>query len=154
VSLSVIVLYRSFWRGAALSCDSNKSRNRSPFNKLLLISTFQEFPKRPPFSQFLAFKHFERSKAVERLERLELAAACVSDWNDRLPMEVICLMLFVNCCIRSPELLNYHPVRGKNGFRKCRRNDDLLVGRPRVPPLPSLFALNRRRAWELWVSSK
>jgi hypothetical protein len=42
----------------------------------------------------------------------------------------------------------------KNGFRKCPRNDDLLVGRPRVPPLPSLFALNRRRPWELWVSSR
>ena len=52
-------------------------------------------------------------------------------------------MLFVNCCTLSLELLNYHPVRRKNGFRKCLRNDDLLVGRPRVSPLPSLFALNR-----------
>jgi hypothetical protein len=25
----------------------------------------------------------------------------------------ICLMLFVNCCTLSLELLNYHPVRGK-----------------------------------------
>jgi len=59
------------------------SCNRSSFNKLLLTSTFQEFPTL-----------FERSKAIERLERLELATACVSDWNvlndwnDRLPMEV------------------------------------------------------------------
>jgi hypothetical protein len=36
------------------------SRNRSSFNKLLLISTFQEFRTR-----------FEQSKAIERLERLE-----------------------------------------------------------------------------------
>jgi hypothetical protein len=36
-------------------------------NKLMLISTFQEFPKR-----------FERSKAIERLERLEPATAQVS----------------------------------------------------------------------------
>jgi len=42
----------------------------------------------------------------------------------------------------------------KNGFRKCPRNDDLLVVRSGVPPLRSLFALNRRRAWELWVSSR
>src|SRR4029434_2531699 len=42
----------------------------------------------------------------------------------------------------------------KNGFHISPRNDDLLVGRPRVPPLPSLFALNRRAAWELWVSSR
>jgi len=32
----------------------------------------------------------------------------------------------------------------KNGSRICPRNDDLLVGRPRIPPRPSLFALNRR----------
>ena len=25
---------------------------------------------------------------------------------------------------------------------------------PEYPPLPSLFALNRRRAWEFWVSSR
>jgi hypothetical protein len=37
----------------------------------------------------------------------------------------------------------------KNGFHISPRNDDLLVGRPRVAPLPSLFALNRWRAREL-----
>jgi hypothetical protein len=62
------------------------SRNRSSFNNLLLISTFQEFPKR--FEQSKAVErlerlerigpHGDRSKAIERLEHLELAAACVS----------------------------------------------------------------------------
>jgi hypothetical protein len=42
-------------------------------------------------------------------------------------------MLLVNCCTLSLELLNYHSVREKNGFRKCPRNDDLLVSQPRVP---------------------
>jgi hypothetical protein len=28
---------------------------------------------------------------------------------------------------------------GKNGSHISPRNDDLLVGRPKVPPLPSLF---------------
>ena len=61
------------------------SRNRSSFNNLL-ISTFQEFPKR--FKQSKAVErlerlerigpHGDRSKAIERLEHLELAAACVS----------------------------------------------------------------------------
>jgi hypothetical protein len=44
----------------------------SLFDKLLLISTFQEFPTYlSPFSQSLGFKHLEHSKAVERLERFE-----------------------------------------------------------------------------------
>jgi hypothetical protein len=42
-------------------------------------------------------------------------------------------MLLVDCCTLSLELLNYHPLREKNGFRKCPRNDDLLMGRPEYP---------------------
>jgi hypothetical protein len=62
----------------------------------LNLSTFREFPKR--FERSKAIERLERlertdprderSEAIEQLERLELAAACVSDWNDRLPMEV------------------------------------------------------------------
>jgi hypothetical protein len=39
-----------------------------------------------------AFDRLKRLERFERLERLELAAACVNDWNDRLPMEV-CIRL-------------------------------------------------------------
>jgi hypothetical protein len=47
--------------------------------QLMLISTFQEFPTHlSPFFQSLGFKHLEQSEAVERLERLELAAASMS----------------------------------------------------------------------------
>ena len=46
----------------------------------MLISTFQEFPTHlSPFFQSLGFKHLEQSEAVERLERLELAAASMSE---------------------------------------------------------------------------
>jgi hypothetical protein len=40
----------------------------------------------------------------------------------------------------------------KNGFRKCPKNDDLLVGEPTGTSPPSLFTLDWPRAWELWVS--
>ena len=44
------------------------------------------------------------------------------------------------------------PVLLKHISRICPRNDDLLAGQPGVSPLRSLFALNRRRAWERSVS--
>src|SRR5512132_1213465 len=70
----------------------------------------------------------------QRLERL-------NDWTtdflwrsrDKSARVCICLVLLVSCCICH---LNCSIIIrcAKNGFRKCPRNDDLLVGRPRVPP--------------------
>jgi hypothetical protein len=53
--------------------------------RILLIKDQFDVSRIPETWKFLSWslfrERFERSKAIERLERLELAAACVSDWN-------------------------------------------------------------------------
>jgi len=57
-------------------------------------------------------------------------------------------MLLVNCCTLSLELLNYHSVREKTASANALEMTISSWAERRVPPLPSLFAPNRRRAWE------